>query len=71
MAQYIILALICIIIGCFYSRWLYKRNGNSFFEETDYDLFSKSQTLQGWFAAVVLIIGGLIFLIKGITDFLK
>lgn len=71
MVQNIILPLLSIIVGYFYSKWLYKRNGNSFFEETDYDLFSKAQTFKGWFAAVVLIIGGFIFLIKGIIDFLK
>ena len=67
MIQDVILPLISIIAGFFYSKWLYKRNGNSFFKETDYDLFSKVQTLKGWFAAVGLIVVGTLFLIKGIS----
>ncbi|MCZ8144934.1 hypothetical protein [Flavobacterium sp.] len=38
MVQNIILPLLSIIVGYFYSKWLYKRNGNSFFEETDCSL---------------------------------
>ncbi len=70
MIQDVILPLISIITGFFYSKWLYKRNGNSFFEETDYDLFSKVQTLKGWFASVVLIVVGILFFIKGISKYL-
>lgn len=70
MIQDVILPLMSIIIGFFYSKWIYKRNGNSFFEETDHELFSKVQTLKGWFAAAVLIIVGLLFLIKGISNYL-
>jgi len=69
MIQDVILPLISIITGFFYSKWLYKRNGNSFFEETEYDLFSKVQTLKGWFASVVLIGVGILFLIKGISKY--
>lgn len=70
MLQNIILPLVSIIIGFFYSKWIYKSNGNSFFEETDYNLFRKVQTLKGWFAAVVLIIVGLLFLLKGVSNYL-
>lgn len=70
MIQDVILPLMIIIIGFFYSKWIYKRNGNSFFEETDYDLFSKVQTLKGWFAAAVLIIVGALFLVKGISQYI-
>ncbi len=70
MIQDFILPLISIITGFFYSKWLYKRNGNSFFEETDYDLFSKAQTLKGWFAAVGLIVVGILFLLNGISKYL-
>ena len=44
MIQNIILPLVSIIIGFFYSKWIYKGNGNSFFEETDNDLFSKVES---------------------------
>lgn len=70
MIQNVILPLLSIIAGFLYSKWIYKRNGNSFFEETDYDLFSKVQTLKGWFAAAVLIIVGLLFFLKGISNYL-
>ncbi len=70
MIQDVILPLISIITGFFYSKWIYKRNGNSFFEETDYDLFSKVQTLKGWFAALGLIVVGILFLIKGISIYI-
>lgn len=70
MIQDIILPLISIITGFFYSKWLYKITGNSLFEETDHDLFSKVQTLKGWFAAAVLIVVGILFLIKGISKYL-
>jgi hypothetical protein len=70
MIQNIILPLVSIIIGFFYSKWIYKGNGNSFFEETDNDLFSKVETLKGWFAGVGLIIVGLLFLLKGISNYL-
>ena len=70
MIQDVILPLISIITGFFYSKWIYKRNGNSFFEETDYDLFSKVQTLKGWFAALGLIVVGILFLIKGTSIYI-
>ncbi len=70
MIQNVILPLMSIIIGFFYSKWIYKTNGNSFFEETDYDLFSKVQTLKGWFAALGLIVVGILFLIKGISIYI-
>ena len=70
MIQDVILPLISIITGFFYSKWIYKRNGNSFFEETDYDLFSKVQTLKGWFAALGLIVVGILFLINGISIYI-
>ncbi|MEY4963229.1 MAG: hypothetical protein RLZZ323_548 [Bacteroidota bacterium] len=66
MIEDIILPLASFIIGITYSKWLYKSNGNSFFEETDDDLFSKSQTLKGWAAGLILIIVGVLFLIKGV-----
>lgn len=69
MIEDIILPLLIIIIGFFYSKWIYKRNGNSFFNEQD-DSFSKVQTLKGWFAAVGLIVVGLLFFIKGISNYL-
>ena len=68
MIQDIILPLLSIIIGFFYSRWLYKVN-NGFFRK-NVDLFSNSKDLQGWFAAIVLIIVGLLFLLKGILNYL-
>lgn len=64
MIQDIILPLLSIIIGFFYSKWLYKVN-NGFFRK-NVDLFSNSKDLQGWFAAAVLIIVGLLFFLKGI-----
>ena len=70
MIQDVILPLISIITGFFYSNWIYKRNGNSFYEETDYDLISKVQTLKGWFAALGLIVVGILFLIKGISIYI-
>jgi len=68
MIENIILPLISIIIGFFYSKWLYKVN-NGFFEK-NVDLFSNSKDLQGWFAAIGLIVVGVIFLIKGISKYL-
>ena len=70
MIENIILPLISIITGGFYFKWIYKRTGNSFFKEIDNDLFSMVQTLKGWFAAVGLIIVGVLFLIKGISKYL-
>jgi hypothetical protein len=69
MIQSIILPLISIIIGFVYSKWLYKRNDNSFFIEKD-DSFSKMQTLKGWFAGLILIVAGVLFLTKGILKYL-
>ncbi|AOZ99475.1 hypothetical protein BIW12_08465 [Flavobacterium commune] len=68
MIQDIILPLLSIIIGFFYSKWLYKVN-NGFFRK-NVDLFSNSKDLQGWFAATLLIIVGLLFLLKGISNYL-
>ena len=70
MIEDIFLPLISIIVGFLYSKWLYKSNGNSFFEETDDDLFSKVQTLKGWFAGLGLVIVGILFLLKGISNYL-
>ncbi|WP_348800147.1 hypothetical protein [Flavobacterium adhaerens] len=70
MIQDIILPLLSIIAGFLYSKWIYKSNGNSFFEETDHNLFRKTQTLKGWFAALILVIAGVLFLIKGISNYL-
>ncbi len=69
MTKDIFLPLISIIVGFLYSKWIYKRNGNSFFNEQD-DSFSKVQTLKGWFAAVGLIVVGLLFFLKGISNYL-
>lgn len=68
MIKDIILPLLSIIIGFFYSKWLYKVN-NGFFRK-NVDLFSNSKDLQGWFAATLLIIVGLLFLLKGISNYL-
>jgi hypothetical protein len=67
--QNIILPLISITIGIIYSKWLYKRNEYGFFDKKD-DLFSKVQTLKGWFASLVMIVVGLLFLTKGILIYL-
>lgn len=67
MIEDIILPLLSIIIGLAYSKWLYKAN-NGFFRK-NVDLFSNSKDLQGWFASVVFILGGLLFLIMGILHY--
>jgi hypothetical protein len=69
MTKDIFLPLISIIVGFLYSKWIYKRNGNSFFNEQD-DSFSKVQTLKGWLAALGLIVVGLLFFLKGISNYL-
>jgi amino acid transporter len=69
MVQDIILPLISIIIGLIYLKWMYKRNDNSFFNQKD-DSFSKVQTLKGWFVGLGLIIVGVLFLFKGISQYI-
>lgn len=69
MIEDIILPIVSIIIGLFYSKWLYKVN-NGFFRK-NVDLFSNVKDLGGWFAALGLIlITGILFLIIGVSNYL-
>jgi hypothetical protein len=68
MIEEIILPLLSIIIGLAYSKWLYKANGGFF--RKNVDLFSNSKDLQGWFASVIFILGGILFLIIGISKYI-
>jgi hypothetical protein len=61
----IILPILLIIGGFFYLKWLYKSNGNSFFDKED-NSFGKVQTLKGWFGGFVMIFVGILFLVKGV-----
>ncbi|EJF99227.1 hypothetical protein [Flavobacterium sp. F52] len=67
MIENILLPLAVLIVGLIYSKWLCKIN-NGFFRK-NVDLFSNSKDLQGWFAALVLIVTGFIFLLKGIFNY--
>lgn len=60
----IILPILLIIGGFFYLKWLYKRNGVFFFKRDDF--FEKSMTLRGWVGGLLMLIGGIYELIKGI-----
>jgi hypothetical protein len=70
MIEDIFLPLISIIVGFLYSKWLYKSNGNSFFNKKD-NSFGKVQTLKGWFGGLVLVIVGILFLLKGILSIIN
>jgi hypothetical protein len=65
MIEDIILPLASFIIGITYSKWLYKSNGNSFFNKED-NSFGKVQTLKGWFGGFVMIFVGILLLIIGV-----
>ncbi|MEN2486680.1 hypothetical protein AAYQ05_02665 [Flavobacterium sp. B11] len=67
MIQNIILPFVSFLIGLVYSKWLYKVN-NGFFRK-NVDLFSNSKDLQAWFAALVLVVAGVLFLLKGILSY--
>jgi hypothetical protein len=70
MIEDILLPLIIIIVGFLYSKWIYKSNGNSFFNKED-NSFGKVQTLKGWFGAALIIIVGFLFLLKGILSIIN
>ena len=68
MLENIILPVIFILVGYLYLKWLYRGDGG-FFKKDD-DLFDKSMTFRGLAGGLFILIVGVLFLIKGISNYL-